>query len=95
MNSDAKKDCRKSIREICKEGARFYVNADIITAQALDQSGSGIRLETKDPITIHMKIGQNDDAEIRVAKLVWAEKQLDGSVSYGLEFSSESAGDTF
>ncbi len=95
MNSDSNKNCRKSYREICKEETQFYVNADIINAQALDQSRTGIRIETKDPITIHMKIGKNDDAEIRVAKLVWAEKQPDGSISYGLEFSSESAGDTF
>ncbi|MCP4161836.1 MAG: hypothetical protein GY760_17315 [Deltaproteobacteria bacterium] len=34
-------------------------------------------------------------AEIHVAKLIWAERQPDGSVSYGLEFSSEPVGYTF
>jgi hypothetical protein len=93
MNLD--KNDRKNHREILKEETRFYVNADIINAQTLDHSSTGVRIETKDPITIHMKIGKDDDVEIRVAKLVWAKKQADGSVSYGLEFSSESSGDEF
>lgn len=88
MNPDIKKS-RKSIRNICKDETKFYVNADIINAEALDQSDTGIRIKTKEPITIHMKIGKDEDAKIQVAKLIWAEKNNDGTVSYGLEFSSE------
>jgi hypothetical protein len=93
MSSD--KDDRKSPREVYKEETKFYVNADIINARTLDHSGTGVRIETKDPITIHMKIGKDDDTKVRAAKLVWAKKQADGSVSYGLEFSPESSGNTF
>ena len=95
MNSESIKNYRKSNRNICKEETQFYVNADIINAQALDMSDTGVRIETKDPIVIHMKIGNDADSEITFAKLVWAKRQDDGSVAYGLEFSGDTDDNIF
>jgi hypothetical protein len=95
MNSDSKKNTRKNNRKICKEETQFYVNADIINAQTLDMSETGVRIETKDPIMVHMKIGNDADSEISFAKLVWAKRQDDGSVAYGLEFSDDTDDNIF
>ena len=64
----------------------FFVDADIINAKSVDMSKSGIKFETEQLIKVCMRINNNGEAEEHQAELVWAKKNENGQMSYGLRF---------
>ncbi|ERP39385.1 PilZ domain-containing protein [Chitinivibrio alkaliphilus] len=63
----------------------FIIDADVIAAQGLNISETGISFETEEPITIVMRLKDRDKSEYR-AELIWAQKNEAGAMSYGLRF---------
>lgn len=66
----------------------FFVDADIIKAESVDLSKSGIRMVTSKPIQIRMRMYEQAGYEEYVAELVWATRS-DGSMVYGFEFTED------
>lgn len=88
-----REDQRKSVRNNISTEVEFYVNADIIEAETIDISETGIRIETREPAKIFLRIkieGRTQDYE---AKMVWARKNLDGRMTYGFEYIPDSGED--
>ncbi len=89
-NGGGGKDQRQSIRHDHKTEVEFYVNADIIEAETIDVSETGIRIEMNEPIKIFLRMeidGRMRDFE---AKMVWARKNLDERMTYGFEYIPDS-----
>lgn len=64
----------------------FFVDADIVHAQSVDVSQTGLSFRTDTPMVILMRLEIEGQVEERRAKILWASRQWDGSVRYGLEF---------
>ena len=67
----------------------FYVDADIIMANSLDISQSGLSFITDNAMEVDMRLNIDGNLEERRAKILWAKKEDDGKVRYGLEFVNE------
>lgn len=80
---------RTAERKTVKKPVEFFVDADIIQAESVDLSSTGIRMTTQHPIRIRMRI-YDDDGGFReqVAELVWASKEAP-LTSYGFEFGPD------
>ena len=68
----------------------FMVEADILPAESIDLSDSGIAFKTDTPIVVRMRI--KDDTgkpQDRLAHLVWAKNDNNGPTTYGLKFIEE------
>ena len=78
---------RAATRVKVHKGVEFYVDADIIKADSIDVSKTGIKFKTDAPIKIRMRLETDENTlEERVAELVWAQKESDGLTTYGLHF---------
>ena len=85
MNTDDQ--IRAAIRKKLHTGVEFYVDADIIKADSIDLSETGIKFETNEPIKIRMRVDVGDgEYQENQAELVWAQKDEDGYTTYGLHF---------
>jgi len=80
---------RISRRKELQSKIEFFVNADIIAAQSLDMSETGLRFDTKEPIRIHLRMEIDGELCDREARFVWAVRNSDGGMTYGLEFISD------
>lgn len=85
-----RKNLRNAERLSDTRRIEFFVDADIVSARSVDKSEGGIRMNTKEPIQISMRVYKDDEnwADYQ-ASLCWAGRQEDGSMSYGLEFVDE------
>ncbi|MBU1248093.1 MAG: PilZ domain-containing protein [Proteobacteria bacterium] len=73
-----------------KKKVEFFVDADIVKAESMDTSETGIRIVTTKPIQISMRIYQNESTWIDYqANLCWAGKSESENMAYGLEFVEE------
>ena len=81
---------RVSRRKKLQAKIEFFVNADIIAAQSLDMSATGLRFDTKEPMKIHLRIEIDGELCDREAQFVWASTNPDGGMTYGLEFIADS-----
>ena len=80
---------RRSERYQLDAGVEFYVDADILGANCLDVSQTGISFVAPGPLEVELRLTVDGEREERRARLVWAEQMTDGSVRYGLEFIDE------
>ena len=64
----------------------FFVYGDIETATSVDISETGIRFETPNPIKVRMRLTVNGELKECMSQLVWAKRNTDNSMSYGLAF---------
>ena len=80
---------RASRRKELQTKIDFFVNADIISAQSLDMSETGLRFDTKEPIKIHLRMEIDGKLRDREAKFVWAVKNSDGGMTYGLQYITD------
>jgi len=80
---------RTSRRKELQTKIEFFVNADIISAQSLDMSETGLRFDTKEPIKIHLRMEINGELCDREAQFVWATTNSDGGMTYGLEYITD------
>ncbi len=78
-------------RQKIEAKVKFIVDADVIPAESVDISESGISFKTDTPIKVTMRMGSKyaGDIEDKTAELVWTKKESDGSTTYGLEFVEE------
>ncbi|MFW6286664.1 MAG: PilZ domain-containing protein [Candidatus Sumerlaeota bacterium] len=88
-NAYGGRDRRRSERYCLDAGVDFYVDADIVGAETVDVSQTGIAFRSPEPLRVEMRINIDGEREERTAKLVRAEQNPDGSVVYGLEFIEE------
>lgn len=80
---------RSAERAPVREQVEFFVDADIIQAESVDLSETGIRMDTSRPIAIRMRMYHKDGGFAEhVAQLVWAARKED-KMSYGFEFSQD------
>lgn len=78
---------RIAMRKKLHTEVEFYVDADIIKADSLDVSDTGIKFETDDPIKVRMRVDmENGESEEHEAILVWAQKEDNGLTTYGLHY---------
>lgn len=90
MNDDGYK-VRNSKRVRIDKKVEFFVDADIITADSIDISETGIKFRTDFPIKVRMRLENEDKVgEERTAELVWAQKDANGQTVYGLHFIKDS-----
>lgn len=81
---------RKAIRHSIKTNVEFFVDADILEAESIDISETGIRIETDHPIKVKMRIDMGDGRyEETDATLIWAEANHKKGMTYGLSFDEE------
>jgi hypothetical protein len=77
---------RTTDRAPVQKQVEFFVDADIIQAESVDLSQSGVRMNTDKPIAIRMRIYHPDGGfDEHVAQLVWATRKGE-QMSYGFEF---------
>ncbi len=77
---------RQAERETVDADIEFFVEADIIGANPVDMSQTGVQLETQNPIRIYMRLKKHGKTSDHRASLVWAKRNEDGGMVYGLEF---------
>ena len=77
---------RSSERTVVQAQIEFFVNADIVSAQSVDMSETGLRFDTEEPLKIHMRMKIDGEVHDREARFVWAAKNPDGTMTYGLEY---------
>ncbi|KPA11663.1 Type IV pilus assembly PilZ domain protein [Candidatus Magnetomorum sp. HK-1] len=81
-NSDKRIDSRIPI----KTKVEFFVDADIIDAESVNISSSGIRFDTQIPIPIQMRLEKDGILYENRAHLVWAQSKDDAGMTYGFQF---------
>jgi hypothetical protein len=64
----------------------FIVDADIINAESVNISTTGIRFDTQEPIPILMRLEKDGVLYENRAHLVWAQSKADSGMTYGFQF---------
>jgi hypothetical protein len=95
MHDIAQQEQRQAPRRAFNEQVEFFVDSDIVDASSIDISEGGIRLQTQTPITICMRMEFSGELEERRARLVWASRGPDDSMTYGLQFADGCDSDAF
>jgi hypothetical protein len=74
-------------RKEFNHAVEFIVNQDIIKAESVNISQTGIRFETEEPVQVIMRIKKDSgEQEEHSAQLAWAQKTATGGTSFGLQF---------
>ncbi len=89
MSDQTEENARECERFDIPARIEFYVDADIIMADSLDISQSGLSFVTDKAMEVDMRLNVDGNLEERRAKILWAQKTDDGKVRYGLEFVNE------
>ena len=83
---------RTEERQKINSQVNFFIDADITKAKAADISDSGVRFETAQPISMHIRMEANGMVLEHVAELVWCKREKNGGMVYGLEFNKDCQG---
>jgi hypothetical protein len=89
MDNAVGTDKRNSERKTFNSKIEFIVDADLLAATSVNISDSGIRFNAENPIKVTLRFFLEGENQIKSARLVWAHKEEDGRMSYGLEFVDE------
>jgi len=79
-------DKRQAERISLDSKIEFIVDADLLSAKSVDISETGIQFSAENPIKVTLRFFMNGENQIKSARLVWAKKEVDGGMTYGLEF---------
>jgi hypothetical protein len=79
-------DKRISPRKPIKTRVEFFIDADIIDAESVNISSTGIRFDTQEPIPIQMRLEKDGVVHENRAHLVWAQSKNAGGMTYGFQF---------
>lgn len=82
-------DHRHAERLPIKAKVEFIVDADVVNATTVNVSETGVRFDTHSPINILLRMTIDEKLHEHHAKLVWAKKNEDGSMTYGFEYNHE------
>jgi len=89
MSDIAKNEKRLNKRHLIEAEVMFNTKNDIYMAKTVDISESGIRIVTEKPINIRFQIKENNKLVLYDSQLVWARVKDDGSMEYGLKYSTK------
>lgn len=64
----------------------FVVEGDLIKATSVDISETGIRIDTQEPMCLHLRFKVDGEMKVYKARFAWARKTEEGTMTYGLEF---------
>jgi len=73
-------------RRLLQTDVEFIIDGDIEKATSVDISETGIRFDTRKPMKVHMRMEMNQRRREFHARLVWAQRNADGTMAYGFEF---------
>lgn len=86
--SEAKPE--RSPRKELNGKVEFIIDEDVVYAKSINASETGIRFDSQEPIKILMRVTTEKDKVLEhKAELVWARKNDNGSMAYGLQFIEE------
>jgi len=88
MKEQNDNDQRIAPRLPIKTKVEFIVDADIIDAESVNISMSGIRFDTQEPIPILMRLEKDGVLHEHRAHLVWAQNKAGAGMTYGFQFVS-------
>jgi hypothetical protein len=86
MKEQNDNDKRIARRVPIKTKVEFFVDADIIDAESVNISNTGIRFDTHEPIPIQMRLEKDGILYENRAHLVWAQSKNDSGMTYGFQF---------
>lgn len=86
---------RVSERMTIHETAKFTLNEEIVEGVTLDVSGTGLQMETDQPLVVCLHVEGLTTIQGRRAHLVWARQTEDGRMRYGLAFEDKPIGSAF
>ena len=90
MKKNKPSDNRIADRKDVKEAIEIVADATKVVALSYDISATGLRLTTREPLKIWLRMQSLSSASfVHEAKLVWAKREPDGSIIYGFEFVKE------
>ncbi len=78
---------RQHARVEIKAQVEFFVDADIVSAETIDISDSGLRITTREPVKTTLRITENGGGVKEYqAEMVWASQDSDERMTFGLKF---------
>lgn len=86
-------DHRHAERFPVKAKVEFIVDADIINATTVNVSETGLRFDTTSPINIILRMEIDNKLQEHNARLVWARRNEDGTMTYGFEYNEPPSAD--
>jgi len=86
MTEQQATDKRIAPRLPIKTKVEFIVDADIIDAESVNISSTGIRFDTHEPIPILMRLEKDGVLHENRAHLVWAQSKNNSGMTYGFQF---------
>ena len=85
----SKAENRNTLRRRQTTPVEFLVEGDIVNATTLEVSESGLRLKTEEPLCFTLRFMVNNQAKVYRTHMVWAAKEDEGDMTYGLKFIEE------
>ena len=92
-DNDKEQEQRIALRLPIQTKVEFIVDADIINAESVNISSTGIRFDTQEPIPIFMRMELDGILREHRAELVWAQSKSDRGMAYGFQFVPETEKD--
>ncbi len=89
MKKDKQPEHRIADRKTVKEPIEIMADGAKVVALSYDLSSTGLRLKTKEPLKIWLRMQSLRASFAHEARLVWAKREPDGSIIYGFEFVKE------
>jgi hypothetical protein len=89
MSNREMNEQRKTERFEYPVNIEFYLDADIIGAECVDISQTGMCFNTAEGFVLQMRIEAPEGYEDRRARIVWAKPLPGGGTRFGLEFVDE------
>ena len=80
------KDQRKTERHDLEATIEFIGDFDVVHAQGIDWSDTGICFETLEPIYFEMRVSTDQEQRTFRAKLAWIKSDVEQKMRWGFEF---------
>lgn len=89
MESKSGIDNRTATRHSLVSAVEFIVEGDVLDAASVDISKTGLRINTNEPLAFTLRFKEGEENKVYRTHLVWASREEDGGMSYGLNFLDE------
>ncbi|MHC4944976.1 MAG: PilZ domain-containing protein [Planctomycetota bacterium] len=86
MKSKSKAERRNAVRRRQFTPIEFIVEGDLVAATTVDVSETGLSITTNEPLNLTVRFQVNNQAKVYQTKMVWAKREEEGGMTYGLEF---------
>jgi len=82
---------RRSSRVEIQSQVEFFVDADIVPAETIDISEGGLQITTLGPVKTTLRVTEKNGKVMEYqAEMVWARRNPDDKMTFGLKFIDES-----